>query len=94
MLSGREITILIIVMEKIRFCPDCGKVIDVVFRFCPYCGVAMKKQVPFSEVLDESFGKLEEIQDGLIDIRLYRLESKLDALEAEIEKFLSAPVGV
>ncbi|MDR1626689.1 MAG: hypothetical protein LBT33_09120 [Spirochaetia bacterium] len=76
-------------MESVRFCPDCGGLVEKGFLFCPYCGKEFAFKASVGEIIDPSFKKLARAVAVKTSIsRLDTCRRALDTLEKELDEFL------
>ena len=77
-------------MERVRFCRNCGKVLEEKWRHCPWCGDGTpREELSWEEKVDDSLRRTEEAQmEGRFRV-LDELSGRLDALETELDAFLS-----
>jgi RNA polymerase subunit RPABC4/transcription elongation factor Spt4 len=75
-------------MKSVRFCLDCGGLIEKGFLFCPYCGKDLTGRASAAEIIDSSFRKLAQTAAAQSMTRLDTCRRALDTLEKELDEFL------
>ena len=71
-------------METVCVCSGCARTIDSKFLYCPWCGLSQAKDNG-KAMLDNVFDKLEEKICDDRQMRIKRMESKLDKLEQDLD---------
>jgi RNA polymerase subunit RPABC4/transcription elongation factor Spt4 len=75
-------------MGSVRFCPDCGGLIEKGFLFCPYCGKEVALRASVREIIDPSFKKMAQVAAETSLNRLDSCRRALDSMEKELDEFL------
>ena len=78
-------------MERVRFCRNCGELLEDRWLHCPWCGDGAPRDEPsWDDMVDVSFDSAEDV---LARGRLGKLDSlsgKLHELESELDAFLAS----